>query len=48
MQDKTRQDKTRQGIREETFPMGGEGKEGMGIKGSLVGSVLLKPFDSDP
>ena len=30
-------------IREETFPGGGGGG-----KGSLVGSVVLKPFNSDP
>ena len=32
--------------KEETFPGGGVG--GGGFKGSLVGSVLLKPFNSDP
>ena len=31
--------------KEETFPGGGVGG---GFKGSLVGSVLLKPFNSDP
>ena len=30
--------------KEETFPGGGGG----GFKGSLVGSVLVKPFNSDP
>ena len=30
--------------KEETFPGGGGG----GFKGSLVGSVLLNPFNSDP
>ena len=29
------------------FSWGGGG-QGMGIKGSLVGSLVLKPFNSDP
>ena len=42
------QDKTGHKGRNFSHGGGGGGKEGMGIKGSLVGSVLLKPFDSDP